>query len=421
MQANEPANHLQRLYFFDWLRILAFFVLILYHTGMYYVTWDFHVKSPQASSTIEPLMLLTAPWRMGLLFMISGIATAFMLRKMAPGALLGQRSWRLLVPLVFGMLVIVPPQSYYEVVEKVAYQGSYTDFLRLYLSGYHGFCREDCLIMPTWNHLWFVAYLWVYTMLLGALVWLAMRLPGQPLHRLCTQLADSVGGLRGWKMIVIPAAVLAVARFALADGYPSTHALLGDWYNHAQYGFLFALGVLLALRARFWAEAERLRWAGLGLWLVCWALMLVYYGLPDTPAVEQWRPMFRPLMRLIYCLGQWTPIVAACGFARRHLNVDSARRRYLAEAVFPVYIVHQTLIIVMAHWLQPVGLAPALEGALLVILTVAISFAVFALVRRVTVLRPLFGLARAQTSAYARPLPATAASDGLPPSPRGQA
>ncbi|HEU5435570.1 MAG TPA: hypothetical protein VFU95_04060, partial [Telluria sp.] len=81
----------------------------------------------------------------------------------------------------------------------------------------------------------------------------------------------------------------------------------------------------------------------------------------------------------------------------RHLNFDSAKRRYLTEAVFPVYIVHQTLIVVMAHYLKPVRFAPGTEGAILVVLTLCGSFAVFEVVRRVAVLRPLFGLARAHT------------------------
>ena len=98
----------QRLYFLDWVRILAFFVLIFYHVGMYYVTWDWRVKSLAASTTIEPLMMLSSPWRLGLLFMISGVASRFMLDKLRVVQFVRQRSWRLMIPLVFGMLVIVP-------------------------------------------------------------------------------------------------------------------------------------------------------------------------------------------------------------------------------------------------------------------------------------------------------------------------
>lgn len=378
----------QRLYFLDWIRIFAFFVLILYHTGMYYVSWDWHVKSPDASHALEPLMILSSPWRLGLLFMISGVATAFMLTKMRVGALLKQRSWRLLVPLIFGMLVIVPPQAYFEVVEKVAYHGGYGEFMHLYITSYKGFCRgDDCLLMPTWNHLWFVSYLWAYTMAIGGIAWLA----GARLHKW----ADSLGRLlTGWKIIVFPVIGLAIARFALADSFPTTHALVDDWYNHAQYFFLFMLGALLAMQAGFWANVDKLRWVSLGLWLGSWATIVCYYAIPEalasTPAVSQWRP----LMRVIYCLCQWVPILTVCGFGHRHLGFDSAKRRYLTEAVFPVYILHQTLIVSMAHWFKPLKLAPGTEGMILIVLTFCISFGVFEVVRRVDILRPLFGLGR---------------------------
>jgi glucan biosynthesis protein C len=381
-------NDTNRLYFLDWIRIFAFFVLILYHTGMYYVTWDWHVKSPDAGHAIEPLMVLSAPWRLGLLFLISGVASAFMLKKIRVGALLKQRSWRLLVPLVFGMLVIVPPQAYFEVVEKVAYKGGYGEFMRLYITGYGGFCRgDDCLRMPTWNHLWFVAYLWAYTMLIGAIAWLA----GARLQ----SWSDALGRLlTGWKIVVVPVLGLTIARFALADSFPATHALVDDWYSHAHYFFLFMLGVLLATQNGFWANVERQRWSSLGLWLGSWAAIVCYYSIPEalaaSPAVTQWKPV----MRMIYCLCQWAPILTVCGFGHRHLGFDSAKRRYLTEAVFPVYILHQTLIVSMAHWFKPLKMAPATEGVMLIVLTLCISFGVFEMVRRVTVLRPLLGLGR---------------------------
>jgi len=399
----QTANN--RLYFLDWIRIFAFCVLIFYHTGMYYVTWGWHVKSPYASDAIEPLMLLSSPWRLGLLFMISGVATAFMLQKVRVGALLRQRSWRLLVPLVFGMLAIVPPQSYFEVIEKLNYTGSYGEFMRLYVSGYHGFCKQGgCLDLPTWNHLWFVAYLWTYTMAIGAVVALA----GTARLRAWS---DVLGRqLTGWKIVVLPVLALFVARYALAEAFPETHALVNDWYNHAHYFFLFVMGVMLALQNGFWARVDELRWTSLGLWLFSWAVVVCLHSMPesvgDLPIIAQ----MKPLLRMIFCLGQWAPILAICGFGHRHLAFDSAKRRYLTEAVFPVYILHQTLIVCMAHWLKPVKLAPATEGAVLVVLTFAISFGVFEVVRRIAVLRPLFGLGRAtsQTSAYAPQAPAAA-------------
>ncbi|MCC5097262.1 fucose 4-O-acetylase-like acetyltransferase [Xanthomonas campestris] len=108
---------MQRRHDLDWLRVIAFGLLVLYHVGMYYVTWDWHVKSPTTQLMLEPVMLLSSPWRMSLLLLISGVATAFMLRS-RPEGLLYRRSRQLLLPLLFGMAVIVPPQSYYQVVEQ---------------------------------------------------------------------------------------------------------------------------------------------------------------------------------------------------------------------------------------------------------------------------------------------------------------
>jgi len=384
MTAMNSNHSTVRLYFLDWVRILAFFVLILYHVGMYYVSWDWHVKSPHASDAIEPLMMLSSPWRLGLLFLISGVASRFMVDRIATSRFLRQRSLRLLVPLLFGMFVIVPPQPYLEVVEKVAYLGSYAEFMQLYVSAYGGFCRgTDCLDMPTWNHLWFVANLWIYTVVFGTLV----ALLGTRFETLSQRLATL---LTGWKIIALPVAVLGLARLALLS--PTTHGLVDDWYIHANYFTLFLIGALLARQHVFWQRLDAVRWTSLGIALACWATLIVYFSLPEdllkSSAIGPWRDA----QHVVYALCSWTAMTAVCGFAHRHLQFDSAKRRYLTEAVFPVYILHQTLIVTLAHAMKPARLAPAIEGPVLIVLTICISFGVFEIVRRFRPLRPLFGL-----------------------------
>lgn len=415
----------QRLYFLDWIRIFAFMVLIAFHTGMYYASWDWNIKSPHASKAIEPLLMLFSPWRLGLLFMISGVASAFMLNKLQPAAFLRQRSARLLIPLLFGMLVIIPPQSYVEIVEKLAYRGSYVEFMKLYLTGYDGFrLGKQRYVLENWNHLWFVGYLWVYTVLLGSIVMVA----GTRLQRWSVRLGEL---LAGWKLIVLPVAVLACLRLALVDRYPPTHTLFDDWYNHANYFFLFLLGALLATQTRVWQRAEEMRWVALGLALGGLGIVIGYQyraipaaalgamatqtltPLLATPEAQNWRPLLRAIYTMILqAMCQWAPIVAACGFGRRHLAFDSAKRSYLAQAVFPVYILHQTLIICMEHWFKPLRLAPGMEGTLLIALTFAVSFGMFEVLRRMPLLRPLFGLGRERAPAQTR-APAAASAQRL--------
>jgi len=381
-----------RRYDLDWVRIGAFMLLILYHVGMYYVTWDWHVKSPHASHDIEPLMMLTSPWRLSLLFLVSGVATGYLLARQGAGHFLGQRSTRLLIPLAFGMLAIVPPQSYLEVVERAGYAGSFAEFWRLYITGFHGFCRgTDCLIMPTWNHLWFVAYLWVYTALLYAAVRLA-----PPVIPWLRRIAEK--RLSGLGVLLWPIAYLVAIRLSLAPRFPATHALVGDWYNHAMYFGVFLLGFSLAGARTAWGALERTRWLTLGLAVVGWAFLVAYFGAySDDAAIP---PMaLRLFQRGVYGAEQWLAIAAVVGFAHRHLTHDSAARRYLTTAIFPVYILHQTVIVVVAHALKPSNLYPPVEGVVLVLVTVATCFLGYEAIRRVRLLRPLFGLERGSRSA----------------------
>lgn len=397
---------MQRRYDLDWVRVCAFGVLVLYHVGMYYVTWDWHVKSPNASHALEPFMVLTAPWRLSLLFLVSGAATAFMFGKIDARAgsggsrlrLLGSRSWFLLVPLIFGMVVVVTPQSYYEVVEQLpgGYHHGYLTFWGQYLSGYEGFCDADgCLRVPTWNHLWFVAYLWVYTVVIWLLWCLApgvLQAAGRALDRV----------LSGYGALIWPAVLLAVLRVTLSGRFESTHALVDDWYNHAQYGAVFLLGFLLARAESFWNALARMRWTALSLWLASWAGLIAYFV--TYYAEGEPLPALRLVMRAVWGVNQWCAIVAVLGFARHWNPGDNRALRYLVPAVFPVYILHQTIIVVAAHNLKPLGLAPLVEGPLLVAMTFALAFFLYEVIRRMTWVRPLFGLKMHKPSA-ATPLP----------------
>ncbi|HEY5852362.1 MAG TPA: acyltransferase family protein [Lysobacter sp.] len=372
----------------DWVRVCAFCLLVLFHVGMYYVSWDWHVKSDHASQALEPFMMLTSPWRLSLLFLVSGVATSFLLGK-AGKRFLGPRSWRLLVPLLFGMLVIVPPQAYYELLDS-GYPGGYHDgylaFWGRYLMADNTFCDADgCLRLPTWNHLWFVAYLWVYTVV----VWLGARLMPNVMQRL----GDWLGGaLTGWGALVWPVVLLALARIALVGRFESTHALVDDWYNHAQYFSVFLLGFLMARAQGFWETLQRLRWVSLALAIASYAFITWYFlGYDDANPPPD---LFRGFQRVIWALNQWAAITAIFGFAYRFRHADNAALRYLTPAVFPVYILHQTVIVVAAYWLKPLDIAPLVEGPLLVVLTFAVCFGGYEIVRRVGVLRPLFGLKR---------------------------
>jgi peptidoglycan/LPS O-acetylase OafA/YrhL len=383
--ATRPAP--ERLTELDWLRIAAFALLILYHVGMFYVPWDWHVKSPHPVPALESLMVLSAPWRMSLLFVVSGAATGLMLQRGGP--LLRERSARLLLPLLFGMAVVVPAQPYLEVVEKLGYGGSFLDFLARYYAADHSFCRgRDCLELPTWNHLWFLPYLWVYTALLLALVRVRGRgwMDAAPWRRLTI----------GARLLWVPCLLFALERQQLVLAFPATHNLSWDWFNHALYGAMFLLGaVLFGQRDDVhgaWTAALRLRHWSLGL------AVLLLAGMPQAlealggfDALPGWG---QSLWLALGGARHWLPVLAALGWAHTHLaGRDGPWRRRLTEAVFPCYLVHQTVIVVAAHHLARLGWPQPLEAATLVALTAAACAATVVLARHAGVLRPWLGLA----------------------------
>ena len=185
--------------------------------------------------------------------------------------------------------------------------------------------------------------------------------------------------------------------------FPSNHALFGDWYNHAVFGTAFLFGFLFAKAGGVWSAIARLRWPALSLAVAIFASFLVLRGY-QTPGAPVSMAV-RVYGAMAYGGYQWFCIVVVLGFAQRWLNRDSPARCYLTEAVFPYYIVHQTAIILIAHQLKGLGLSAGLEAAIVIGGTAMTCAATYEMVRRIRLLRPLFGLRWAPGPSRANPHP----------------
>ena len=170
----------------------------------------------------------------------------------------------------------------------------------------------------------------------------------------------------------------------------SNHALFGDWYNHAVYATAFLLGFVLARADVFWDSIESQRWRALSLAAALFLSFLLLRWSGETAASPS---LLLTLYRgIAYGCYQWLCIVAALGFARRWLTADSPVRRYLTDAIFPYYIIHQTAIIMIAHELHGRDLPAWLEASIVITGTLTACALGYEIVRRIAVLKPLFGL-----------------------------
>ena len=378
--ASDPAPiGISRHYGLDWLRIAAFFILIFYHVGMVFVPWPFHAKLAREDA-VAPVMMLANSWRLALLFLVAGYASrALLSRGQGTAGFAASRSRRLLIPLLFAMAVVIPPQPWVELVTQHGYTQGFLDF---WARDYFGFRRIDGLDLPTWQHLWFVVYLWLYSMLLA----LAAALAGR-WGPVAQRLYDRAFG--GWPVAVLPMAWLVAVSAWLFVGQRETHALVDDGVAHASYFPMFLFGVGLAGSRTVLPWLAR-RWVPL--LVVAVAAYLVVSGIERS-----WPRSRAPYpYGLVYAAMRgvqgWATIAALLGIASRYWNRDHRWRAMLTEAVFPFYIVHQTVIVVVAYWLMGSGLSGPAMFAILVAATMAGCWIFYLLGREIAWLRPLIGL-----------------------------
>lgn len=375
-----------RNYGLDWLRIGAFGLLILYHIGMFFVPWPFHLKTANPIAWLEWPMLAVNPWRLLLLFMISGMVSRSLIGKVVtPRAFAMSRTWRLLVPLIAGIVVIVAPQPWVQLKDQGVYQDSLIHF---WFYDYAEFGASRGTPLPTWNHLWFIAYLWVYSMALATLSCLPQR------HRAGLQHVFN-NLFSGWALFVFPVAWLFLTRVSLHPISGETHAFVNDPYAHSIYMFAFLFGVGFAQSDGAWKKTVS-HWK---LFMTAaFSSLVTNFWIKSSGGDGFLWDIAEAATRSLFT---WSIILGLFGLSQIYLNQDGPTRRYLAEAVFPYYIVHQTILLVAGYQLKRMSVGPLLEFAGMLIATVIGCALTFEITKRVGLLRPLFGLkAKSRAHAY---------------------
>lgn len=367
------ARRAARSYDLDWLRSIAVLLLIPFHAARIFDIWEpFYVKDAQSSMGLSYFIALTVPWHMPLLFFVAGSATWFALGSRSPAQYLGERVRRLLIPFIFGTLVVVPPQAYLARLGEWGDAGSYRAFLRGYFRDFRDLTGYSGSFTP--GHLWFILFLIVIAC---AVLPLAVACKGDAGMRRLARLATWVGTPRAIFLLAIP---LAAMKLLPAPGGK----------NPFFYALVFIYGCIYMSDPAWRKATVGQRRTALALAAVTSAgLIAIWSSLP------QWASSWTGdvFVGLLETLNGWAWVIALLGYAHTHLNISTPALRYASEAAYPFYILHQTVLVAVGWFVVRWPLGVAAKWALISVAAGAVTLAVYeALVRRSRVARFLFGM-----------------------------
>lgn len=370
----------QRQYFIDWVRVLAFGLLILFHCAMPFVTFGWEIKNTTHSKGLSQVVWWLHQWRIPLLFFIAGIGTHFSLRKRSTLSFLGERVLRLFIPLLFAMFFTIPLQVYFEWLQKGKINIPYTQF---YPQVWEMVPYPDGAL--TWSHMWFVVYLFVFCVLLLPLFALFRM---KKLQQFKTIVAKKMAHPLILLLLCLP--LVGIYQVFYVQ-YPEQQNLLNDWFIFCSSIILFFLGYWLAAAVDVWETCEKYRHYFFATALGCAAVLWVeYWQQMKLPTTNNNRLL---LYGILNSLHVWMWILAMLGYAKKHLQFNNRFLQYSNQAVYPFYILHQTIIVAAGYYVVQWNWPIAAKLLVLVFCTLlSVLLLYHFIIRPFKLTRILFGL-----------------------------
>jgi peptidoglycan/LPS O-acetylase OafA/YrhL len=379
VSSGQLAGAPDRRYEIDWLRLMAVFLLFFFHAACVFHPWsDNYIKNDQLSPAIAYIFVWTlGHWHMSLFFILAGASTYFALRKRSAAEYVKERVKRLFIPLLFGTLVIIPPLSYLGLVNHSDYSQSFIawfpSFFQLQTADLSGFFLGGL----TTGHLWFILHLLVYSLIALPLFLYFNRASGR-------RWIERIAGI-----LMKPAVLFLLfpVLLALISRFPW---VLGG--NPLFYITFFIAGFILMSNQRLMGQIDRYRLLLLVLGVVPLVGLITMSATNSWPAnVPEWAEVIMDAYRNGFV--PWFFILALLAYGRRLLNFTNRFLRYFAEGAYPIYILHQTIIMAIAFFVVQWSLGVAAKYAIIVALSfVGTVLAYDILVRRTNLTRFLFGM-----------------------------
>ncbi|MCL2592340.1 MAG: acyltransferase family protein [Defluviitaleaceae bacterium] len=343
--------------YIDNLRFIFVLMLFPYHIFMIYNSFgeNFYIKGDNIDS-VTTFIVLTGAWFMPLLFVIAGISTTFALQKRNFGEFAKERTTKLITPLIAGILLVIPAQTYFAERFHNGYTGGYFAQYILF------FTKETDLTGYTGGftpaHLWFVFYLFIISLLAIPLIALSRKIKFD-IKNLATPFVVS--------FFILP----FLGNFVLDIG----------GHSFGEYFAYFMLGYFVLSNENIQQRLEKYRIILLSISLIFMTLRgLFWYGILNV----------HPLIFTQFYA--WTTILVLIGFGRKYLDIKNKFTKYMVNSSFAVYIFHQTWIIVVGYYVLQAVAIPFIQMPLILVFSVILTFISYEVCKRLKVTRWLFAI-----------------------------
>jgi glucans biosynthesis protein C len=373
----------QRMYYIDWLRVIAFGLLFVFHSFRLFDTYPWHLKNTETSISINYIIEFMHSWRMYIIFLVSGAGTYFAMKSKRQNFLNG-RIKRLIIPYIFGVLILIPPQKFFEAIQQSGFEGNYFLFLTQLPNG---LINENFGWNLLWTgylgyHIWYLVYLFVQTILFLPLFKLIFRCQ----NKVCEQSSELFRSFYSFWLIIIPFVLL---EFLLRPVFPQYL----NWADFATFSLYFLFGFLLQINQKIILFIEKNAYKFVTIAIFCWSLYLINRSFLDNISIPEYtlNYFFSIILKNLNSIS-W--VFTFIGFGKKFLDFNHRYLNDLNQGILPFYILHQTVIVIFGYFVVQWELS--IMEKLLVILATSfiVTIGLYQIIRRNNMMRFFFGMKR---------------------------
>jgi len=304
----------------DWLRVIAVLLLIPFHGALIFNQDPqaiVYLKDIRHSNFLTTMAGFIHIWHMPLLFFIAGASARFALKKRGTNGFLKERVRKLFLPLMAGLLTVIPAMTYISRLSQ-GWEGTYGEHFIGFFTSFGNLTGLDGSFTPA--HLWFLLYL------------LFFSLAGIPLFK------ENGGTIRIqlWLSEKYRAYILLFPLVLIA-----AIPLLGD-KNPLYYFSIYYLGFLFSGNKELYKSLSSGKITSLILGILTTTLFFMISGNTSGSVIYYIRAILFHMSRIFW-------LFAILGFAQALLNQSSDLLRFLSRLSFPLYILHLPVLTFLTY------------------------------------------------------------------------